>query len=351
MPATWNLFLIGRTRDDEDQLTEMLVWLAGLVPAVRDALLRLAFGEAGPDGQEVEATTQHGIVGGRLDAFFQSHQVALIIESKLGSSYGPGQIRKYLEWLADEFEERPARGVLTLTARESPWHSDDLAYAGKRGLVASARRWEELHSVLEPAASADDDNDLSARLVREFLEMLASEGLIPIKPLSQEDLGPRWADAWTAVRRYGDFFDACKGRIADALGAQALSNSWSPRGDWFWQDYAFDGGSRLVVGLLCTDEHEQIPTHAHTRTPIVWLAASAEHLSEWADVAKYLEAHPPDGWTTGRRWYGKRPNVWRPLPSLLAGQTFEDQREALVSAVSVAAAWIAEATAASDKSP
>jgi hypothetical protein len=47
----------------------------------------------------LELATQHGIAGGRLDAFMTSSRVALVVESKPGSNYGDDQIRRYLEWL------------------------------------------------------------------------------------------------------------------------------------------------------------------------------------------------------------------------------------------------------------
>ena len=84
----WNLFLIGRKPGSEDQLTEMLVWLANGVPEVAAALDRLAFGDRSSEVETFELTTQHGIARGRLDALMTSSQVALVVESKLGSTYG-----------------------------------------------------------------------------------------------------------------------------------------------------------------------------------------------------------------------------------------------------------------------
>jgi hypothetical protein len=75
----WNIFSISREPRNEDQLTEMLAWLANAVPAVRRALLKLAFAES-LDEREVEITTQHGIAKGRLDAFLSSESVALVVE-------------------------------------------------------------------------------------------------------------------------------------------------------------------------------------------------------------------------------------------------------------------------------
>ena len=128
MARAWNIFSISREPRNEDQLTEMVAWLANSVPAVRRALLELAFGES-LDELDVEITTQHGIAQGRLDAFLSSESVALVVESKLGSGYQDGQLTKYLKWLDTEFAERPFRGLLTLTATAAPWPDEDTQLA------------------------------------------------------------------------------------------------------------------------------------------------------------------------------------------------------------------------------
>lgn len=80
--------------------------------------------------------------------------------------------------------------------------------------------------------------------------MLSDEGLVPLRPLDADELTTEWADSWRTVRRYRDFFHACKARIGDVLGAAPVSSSWSDRGDWFWQDYTLEDGVRVVVGLF-----------------------------------------------------------------------------------------------------
>ncbi len=125
-----------------------------------------------------------------------------------------------------------------------------------------------------------------------------------------------------------------------------MGNSWSDRGDWFWQDFEFSTGERLVVGLYYRDEHENAPGFVASRMPLVWMAAKIDGRENQADVYKTLESHPPDGWQTGRRWYGERPNVWRPLAPVLTGATFDEQREAFARAVSVGRTWIATGTGA-----
>jgi hypothetical protein len=337
----WNLFLIGRNAGSEDQLTEMLVWLADSVPEVAAALDRLAFGVRDGATDGFELTTQHWFAAGRLDALMTSQQVALIVESKLGSVYGHDQIRRYLEWLDGEFADRPFRGVMTLTAHEAPWSEDDRAFAKERGIVSASRRWADLHELLEPLTDADAEDGLSAQLVREFLEMLTNEGLVPVQPLEGAELETAWADSWRTVRRYRDFFGACKDRIGEMLAADRVPTSRSDRGDWFWQDYVFPDNVRVVVGLFNTDENEKIPLSQRTRAPILFLAAKVEHVDDWPRVVKALEENPPDGWARGNRWWGERPSIWRPLPQLLAdASTVDEQREALASAVTVARPWI-----------
>lgn len=340
MATLWNLFGIGRKAGDEDQLTEMLVWLADAVPEVAAALLRLTFGDRSSEVDELRLTTQHGIAGGRLDALLTSSHVALVVESKLGSTYGEGQIRRYLEWLVAEFGSRPGRGLMTLTAQEAPWPEDDIAFAASHGIVSSARRWADLRELLQPLTDEPAGDGLAPRLVREFLAMLSEEGLIPVQPLSAADLGTAWADSWRIVRRYRDFFHACKAPIGEVLGAVPVSSSWSDRGDWFWQDYTFEDGVRVVVGLFYTDEFEKIPASLRTRSPILFIAAKADHLDDWPRLMAALEANPPEGWMIGNRWWNERPSIWRPLAPLLSSGSFDEQRDRLASATVTGRQWI-----------
>lgn len=345
MPTAWNLFRIGRQPRNEDQLTEMLVWLAGSVPAVCHALHQLAFEGGPPAAGEVTVTTQHAIATGRLDALFRWEHTALIVESKVDSVYGDDQISRYLHWLVDEVEDLQQKGLMTLTARPVPWTAEDRAFAEKHGIRGAERLWEELHVALDPVTTAE--GGLGGQLVSEFLEMLAAEGLVPTQPLTEAELGTLWADSWSVVRRYREFFHACKESFAEALQATAQgAATWSDRGDWFWQDYNLGGDVRLVVGLFCTDEHEKAPGFAPTRQPLVWMAAKVENNDDWPEIAKRLEANPPEGWYLGKRWYGERPNIWRPLAPLLATPTFDGQREALAGAVADARIWLQDVIAA-----
>jgi hypothetical protein len=197
---SWNLFFIARRRGDEDQLTEMLVWLASAVPAVRSALVELGLGVR-VDPSDVTPSTQYGISGGRLDALLEGEGFRLAVESKLGSDYGPDQIGKYLRWLAVRKSSVANSGLMTLTARPTPWSQEEVEYAQREELVASRRLWEDLHEILEPLIDDDDQESLPARMVQEFLEMLADENLVPTRPLAMPisaSVGPI-AGAWCVV--------------------------------------------------------------------------------------------------------------------------------------------------------
>lgn len=352
----WNIFSIGREPWNENQLTEMLAWLADAVPAVRTALLEIAFSER-LDGADVEITTEHKIAQGRLDAFLSSPSVALVVESKLGSGYGDGQLMKYLAWLAADFAERPHRGLITLTRRGAdPWPDEAKDFAAMRKISAQERLWEELHAALAPITMDDGDQhaleadqpglrlDLQGQLVAEFLEMLTDENLVPMPPLTVDELQAKWSESWLVIERYRDFFHACKDEIAEALDASPVGSSKSDRGDWFWQDYAFRNGARLVVGLYRTDDDQKAPGYVPSHTPIVWMAAKYESEAKQATYAK-LDNDTPEGWFKDVRWYGERPSVWRPLTPLLAATSFEEQRAVLARTVSVGRAWIERAIA------
>lgn len=334
----WNLFLIGRNRKSgsEDQLTEMLVWLANGVPDVAAALERLAFGDRSSGSETFELTTQHVIPGGRLDALMLSSQVALVVESKLESGYAAAQIRRYLEWLDSEFADwRPRRGLLTLTAREAPWDEEDIAFAKRKKIKDAARRWADLHELLEPLTHAADGG-LAPQLVREFLEMLAEEGLVPVEPLRESEFGTAWADSYRVIGRYREFFDACREQIGLAVGAEPIGRFRYEWGDACWQDYQFKDGARLAVGLWGGDE--KTPGSERGPEPVMYLEAKLDHPENWMET---LEKSPPEGWTTGERWWGgERPQVWRLLRPLLSAPTFEQQREAIASAAASGRSWI-----------
>jgi hypothetical protein len=206
----------------------------------------LRFGE-GVDETTIEVATQHGIAHGRLDVFLSSPTVALVIESKIDSTHDQGQLAKYLTWIEAEHAHKPLCGLLTLTAvrRRGRPRISHLLPSGELGRRASL--WEDLHARLAPIIALG--SDLGGRLVGEFLEMLAAEGLVPIQPLSENELDTAWADGWRVVMRYRDFFQACKGSIAEALDAELISSK-SDRGDWVWQDYRLTGSARLAVGLF-----------------------------------------------------------------------------------------------------
>ncbi len=138
-----NIFSIGRQVGAEDQLTETLVWLSSVVPDVGAAVIRLAIGDVEQlDLAQLEPSTQHGIAKGRLDAVFRSESLILVVESKLQSTYGEGQLRRYLDWLARENQHQPLRALMTLTERNAPWPEGDVAHAAALGARSRTGRNE-----------------------------------------------------------------------------------------------------------------------------------------------------------------------------------------------------------------
>jgi hypothetical protein len=337
MPSTWNIFSIGRKPRNEDQLTEMLVWLVGAVPEVGQALVSLALDGTRVDG-DLEITTQHGIAKGRLDALIIGPQLALIVESKIDSGYGDAQLARYLEWLAETHASRRNRALMTLTAHAAPWSDADRERAKTLAVVGSERLWEELHAALEPITTEDIVDALAGRLVGEFLEMLGEEGLIPVKPLERGEL-TGWPDAWAIVERFHAFFDACKPAIGEALGTPPSPNSWSKAASYTYQDYVYDDGSRIVVGLNCS-EGERVPKPVRRSVPMLWVAVEAKHWPDWKEAKDRLEGATPDGWNTWHRWWGERPQIWRYLDDVIGEGTFEQQRDRLAATAAAAKQWL-----------
>lgn len=342
MTAVWNLFSIGRKRRNEDQLTEMLVWLVDAVPDVGRAILNLALDDPEING-DLQVTTQHGVATGRLDALFVGPKFALVVESKIDSGLGDDQIGRYVRWLADAHAHRERRALMTLTAHPVVWEFDE---ACELGVLGSAHLWEELHDLLQPLAATADREPLASRLVSEFLEMLEEEGLIPMKPLEPAEYGT-WRHASGTVRRFHEYFRECKAAIADALGATASPNGWSNNEGYAWQDYLYEDGAKIVVGIQDSD-HDRVPRSAARYVPLLWVAVEAKHWPDWFAAKDRLEANPPAGWRLWpKRWWGERPNIWCYLDEVLGDGAFEEQRERLASACAAAKAWLDTADARS----
>lgn len=311
MVSAKNVFSIGRRRGHEDQLTEMLVWLVEAVPEVGEELIRLCFGgDLGAEMKDVRVTTQHKVVRGRLDAFLATPAFELIVESKLSAKYGDDQIRKYLDWLINK-PAGPRRGLMTLTARRADWKAPDVDHAEANGITAAPRRWEELHTVLDPFLQQSEDASLSARLVREFLEMLAEEELIPVAALASSELGDLWARSADVERRFLEYFRACVPVIGKALGTEPNSSRWSNSVGLAHQDFEMPGEESIMVAFQSSDEGLDMKPKIHRHVPIIWLAVLARAWPGWDAARVALEASPPPGWRLNpRRWDG-RPRIWR----------------------------------------
>lgn len=309
---------------------------------MRSGLVELAVGSS-IDPESIEVTTQHSIAGvGRLDLFLVGPRLRVIVESKLGSGWGHDQLGRYLRWLGERRDDAELAGLLTLTRRAADWPKADVDFANARGIAARPARWEDLHQLLEERMEQVQPADLSNRIVRDFLDMLAAEDLVPVRALTPDDLGPAWADAWSLVRHYRDFFRACKTHVGAALCARPSNNAWTDsRADLFYQDYEANEG-RIVFGFFYTDENEKL--RPHLKMPILWIGAKSER-SDSHEVAHRLADVTPPGWTAGTAWNG-RPTIWRYLSDVLRGGTSsEEQLAAVATAAGEARAWFDEALA------
>ena len=305
----------------------MLVWLTSAVPDVGTAIVRLGFGDIDLDLAQIEIATQQRIVAGRLDAVLQTESLRLVVESKLDASYGDGQLRRYLDWLATESSEHSQRALMTLTARHAPWPDEDVAHAAELDILAAPRRWEELFKELATIAADPDLQELSARLVREFLDMLSDEGLIPVKPLQGSELRDLWSQSEANIRRYHEYFRACKDAISEALMAPPLRNRTPSSQTYIYQEFKTAEKEQVTVGFHFSDRGLPIKPKIYRDAPIVWLAIYARVWPGWDALAGRLEANPPERWRVNpKRWYAQ-PQFWRYLDDVLGEGSFEDQRK------------------------
>ena len=137
-----NIFLIGRRghEGDEDQLTEMLVFLW---QEDREALARwLDSLGLGTDLADAEVETQFVIPSGkRPDILIRSNGALTLVESKLSAGFGATQIRDYLDFLAGQ-EGRRALVLLTQRPEVVPPDFEDAA--GGAGVALIPTRWHDL---------------------------------------------------------------------------------------------------------------------------------------------------------------------------------------------------------------
>jgi hypothetical protein len=346
MSASRNIFSIGRRAGAEDQLTEMLVWLASVVPEFATRVVGLGLGDVDIEGQQVEATTQYGIAHGRLDALFSTPSAVLVVESKLKSGYGDGQLGKYLDWLAEQHSESPRRGLMTLTELHAPWLPEDLNKATALGIVPTARRWHELHDVVAAMADEVDRDELSSRVLQDFADMLAEEGLVPVKPLVGDELIHTWSNAEAVIRRYHDFFRACRDALSEALGATPHPNRSSSTQTYVYHDFKTQEDELIGVGLWCSDRDWSTPAHAKRNAVVAWLTIEAATWPDWPAAKKHLADNPPGSWRQEPNgWYG-RPTVWHYLDEVVGEGAFEEQRLRFAEACGEARGWLDAARAA-----
>jgi hypothetical protein len=334
-----NIFLAGRLADDEDQLTEMLAWLVTVVPEAGRALCELATGVTRLANGAPRVSTQYGISHGRLDALLELEDLVVVVESKLTAVYGPDQLRKYIDWLSKRQDER--RVLMTLTASRAPWPATDVRRAAKLGIGVAQKRWEQLSSALD--ATLDSLSGLPERLVREFIEMLIEEGLIPMAPLNALELGHVWAESTERIWRYHSFFTACIDAIEETLG-MTRQRGKSAQIDYIYQSFITQPAEVLYVGIDATDVGNPLPAKAARNVPVLWLAVDAANWRDWNSAGrKRLEAHSLNGWrpNESRRW-DYAPQVWRYLDEVIGQAPFDQQEARLAQACRVGAEWIAD---------
>lgn len=335
MARDQNIFLLGRRESAEDQLTEMLVWLATAVPEVGLATVELGLPNMEVEPSTLTISTQHRIVKGRLDALIESDELLLVVESKLDTDYGDGRLVKYLNWLGEEANGRRA-ALMTLTAKNAPWPSDAVGRAEKLAVVAARRRWTEFYESLASILEGELE-PLSARLVEEFADMMKEEGLVPVKPLEAEELVDLWNRSDAVIQRYHDYFRACKDELGKALGSSQKSNHTPSKQSYIYQEFVTPEGELITIGFESSDKGLVARPR---RSPTVWFALYGATWPTWDSVLTQLESHPPHGWTPRHRWYGQ-PRFWRYLGDVVApAGTFDAQRSQLADPVRLVRQWV-----------
>jgi hypothetical protein len=340
-----NIFRLGRRSGDEDQLTEMLVWLVATIPMVGDVLFRLAADGAGLDVTDLElshlgVSTQQSIAHGRMDAWLWTESLSLVVESKLDAVYGDDQLRKYADWLAG----KPSPILMTLTKRPAPWPEEDVQHASRLGVAAVPRRWQDLTERLAGLDGSRELDETQSSLVSEFVEMLREEDLIPTKALTDDELGELWSRSEAVIRRYHDYFRVCVEQIGAALGASPVSGNLPSSLKYIYKEYETSEGERIVFGLEFSDREIPMAVSLRRNALVMWFAVNVGVWPNWEQAPALLEAKPPGGWRTHhhQRW-PSYPTFWRYLDSVVQGPSFDHQREQVVAACAEARDWMVAA--------
>lgn len=318
----------------------MLVWLASTVPAVGQAVVRLALEAVDGDATPEDAWTQHGIAGGRLDAVLASPPAFIVVvESKLGSGYGEGQLRKYMDWLATNHGDCVQRALMTVTKRPEPWPASDQAHAAEIDIVAAPRQWADLHAVLQVIADESEEG-VATRLLRDFVEMLADEGLVAVEPLAEHELTDAWRRSVLVIEHFRAYFRGCQDALAEALHAQPATKRQPPSPQHVYCDFVTPSSEWIGVGIDCYDGELTPRAKPVQNKPIIWLAVEAEAWGNWSAVRPWLDAHPPEHWTVNRQGKWGRAMAWRYLSDVAGLGSLDSQRTGLVAAASDARAWL-----------
>lgn len=231
-----NLFIIGRRRGAEDQLTEMLAYLwernAHLIPRWLKTLRAL---DAPVDGWKVE--TQVTVPGaGRLDLTLEVPGVAFIIlESKLGAELTDEQIFRYIGYAAKRTE--PLRAVVTLTQQSAALGGEVRRFAEASEVILHQARWQDLgEAIVEPAANGE---------AGDFVRMLIKEGIVVPQAITAADLAA-WNAGAAVLARIKELLSEARAGISE------LSPGLTPTGRWAsderWLSTSFTS-ERLEFGV------------------------------------------------------------------------------------------------------
>ena len=120
--------------------------------------------------------------GKRPDIAIRSEGSCTLVESKLGSGFGPTQVSDYIDYL----ETQDGRRALVLLTQKAESVSErDARRARKKNVTLLSRRWQDMAGYL-----GDPGED---SLAGDFIQLLIREGLVKPQPLESQD----WT-AWNA---------------------------------------------------------------------------------------------------------------------------------------------------------
>jgi hypothetical protein len=178
---------------DEDQLTEMLVFLWQEAPDLLERWLE-ALGIHVREPYEIE--TQFVIPSKkRPDIAIRHPDGCVLVESKLGAGFHDTQVNDYLEYLGTQ---PGTRALILLTQRPEVPRQTDIERARAFGVQLISQRW---HDMATHIADAGEES-----LAGDFVQLLIREGLVKPDPLLGGDWST-WNAGYNVTLRLGAFLD------------------------------------------------------------------------------------------------------------------------------------------------